>query len=40
MSFGCEMNCLAELHVDNADYVKSFEKVPLVLTSSVINELL
>ncbi len=28
------MNCLAELHVDNADYVKSFEKVALVLTSS------
>lgn len=33
-SFGDEINCLVEMHVCNADCVKSFEKVVSVLTNA------
>ncbi len=34
VSVGGEIDCLAEMHVSNADRVKSFEKVASVLTNA------
>lgn len=34
MSFGGGINCLAKMHVDNSDCMKSFEKVASVFTDA------
>ncbi len=36
MSFGGEINCLAKMHVGNADCMKSFDNVTSVLTECML----